>query len=784
MKLTRRQLSLIIENYLKQPPLLFEIKKKAFNKLIQQGLVSQQEFNMLVFNKDWVPPFNDPIMAKILFNTLNADQGHSINDIKVVGREVINRIIANARSGELKPRLVRGTSNEYIDILSMIDVTNPDNTTATYNDVMKYLENSPGLDKRNDLLTKTIQDGINGQEYEFEVVAMPSGGQKYFVAYPKTYKGSIALGRMGPDYRYYNPNNPNDRAVLGTMTWCTTVDGSGNMFLNYHRNMNLHMYYLTRIEGYNPSSSDRKFCLSFAKDLEGNVKLHDDGHATVNGDNKPVSKDYIISKIGQRLYNIIENDVKKPTRPVIDPLKYYRSINLQQYQDMREVNQTGQDLDLFVSEADQIAEYTDNKQIIQDMIKDPESRIKQIGLSRISDVEGTKFALQHVDMDRIIKTNAPLDAEMVEELYRKDKAGNNGRSSSFLLFHLLKRTHSLYSGFTLMTPISDQILDEIVNDVIADNFIYAPEKYSPSREREPGRPVYRASSIYQDMIRQPNLTIDHMYKIYDSFSKQRSVNEKGEMITYLISLKNCPKELFDEELTTKLTVKMRQTPVLGNAQVNELGEPRDEVGAFARRLVSQADKDFLSKLTPQSAENLIQALADTSADPTGFMLDNSDISPILAIKVFDRALDMEEDLDVMPSVSSREEYSEKVRLMAEYVSIFVHPKKVNYLGELYDFMEIYYQLSDMPGGRASEFNKIWEKVYGGIYDVGEYLSEIVAYMQEYEDEPENGVEFYNDSILTLYEIISHVYEGKRIWQNYTQKTGLEFPHRFKDMLDF
>ena len=175
MRISRRELSLLIENYLKQPQLLFEIKKKAFNQFIQRGLVSQQEFDMLVFNKDWVPPFNDPIMAKILFNTLNADQGHSINDIKAVGEEVINRIIANARYGELKQILIRGTSNEYIDILPIIDVTSPDNTTATYNDVMKYLENAPGLEKREGLLTQTIQDGINGQISEFEVINDPTG---------------------------------------------------------------------------------------------------------------------------------------------------------------------------------------------------------------------------------------------------------------------------------------------------------------------------------------------------------------------------------------------------------------------------------------------------------------------------------------------------------------------------------------------------------------------------------------------------------------------------------
>ena len=783
MKISRRQLSLLIETYLKQPQLLFEIKKKAFSQFIQQGIISQQEFNMLVFNKDWVPPFNDPIMAKILFNTLSADQGHSVNDVKAIGEDVINKIINNARSGDLKPRLVRGTSNEYIDILPMIDVTRPDNTTATYNDVIKYLENAPGLDKRGDLLTKVIQNGIRSSTgSEFDVIAMPNSGQKYFVAYPKTYKGSIALGRMGSDYRYYNPNKPDERSVLGDMTWCTTVDGAGNMFLNYHRNMNLHMYYLTRIEGYNPGSRDRKFCLSFAKDEDGNVKLHDDGHATVDGNNKPAGKNYIISAIGQRLYDIIENDVKKPSRAVLNPVKYYRSINLQQYQDMRKANQTGPDLDLFVQEADNIAKYTKNEQIIQDMVKDSNSRIANIGLSKLSSIEGTKFALQHHDMDSIIRLNTPLDAEMVEELYRADKAENNGRSSSFLLFHILKRTYSLYGGFTPMSPISDQILDEIVDDVLADNFIYGRQEYGSNRAQQ-----FEPGTIYRHVILQPNLTTEHMYKIYDSFSKQRSVNTKGDIITDLISLENCPKELFDKELATKLTVTMKKNlPVYGNTQVNELGEPVNEVGGFARRLVSQAGKDFLSKLTPESTENLIHALADTRVDPTYTMLGNFDLDPIIPIKVFERALDMEADLNVMPSVSDRMAYGEKVERMAEHISIFVHPKKVNYLDEIYGdtFMEIDYPLSDMPGGRSSEFNKVWNKVYGDIDDVGEYLSEIIAYMQEYEDTPENDVEFYSDSILKLYKIISYVYEGKRAWQDYTQKTGLEFPYRFKDMLDF
>ena len=750
MRISRRQLSLLIENYLKQPQLLFEIKKKAFNQFIQRGLVSQQEFDMLVFNKDWVPPFNDPIMAKILFNTLNADQGHSINDIKAVGEEVINRIIANARSGELKPRLIRGTSNEYIDILPMIDVTSPDNTIATYNDVMKYLENASGLDKRGDLLTQTIQDGINGQKSEFEVVAMPSGGQKYFVSYPKTYKGSIALGRMGPDYRYYNPNKPDDRAVLGAMTWCTTVDGSGNMFLNYHRNMNLHMYYLTRIDGYNPSNRDRKFCLSFAKDRGGNVMLHEDGHATVDGNNSPASKDYIISIIGQRLYSIIENDVKNPSRAVIDPVKYYRSINLDQYQAMRAASQTGPDLDLFKQEASNIADHTENREIIYDMVKDSNISISGIGLAKIKDVEGTKFALEHHDMNKIIRSKAPLDSKMIQELYKEDKIKNRGMSSSFLLYHLLRRTFNYYKSGTPATIIDDLILDDIVDDVVSGNFISGSAHINASRSNS-----FEDGTIYRVLIRQPNLTTEHMHKIYDNFSKERSIDSKGNIIVDLISLPNCPKEIFDKELNTRLTLKMRKpntyTP---RSEVNEIGESPRVAGIFARRLASQAGKDFLSKLSPETMNNFIHLLAIVPGDALRGLMGNFDLSPIVAIKAFERALHIEEDFYLVGpqekvDALKEQELKEKIEKMAEYISIFVDPKKASYLDEIYGdmLMEVDYPLSDMPGGRASEFNKVWSKVYGEIPDVGEYLSEIVAYMQEYEDEPENDVQFYNDSIL-------------------------------------
>ena len=438
MKVTRKQLSLIIENYLKETSLLTEIKKKAFNQFIQRGLISDQDFKMYVFGNDWVPPFNDPIMAKILFNTLNTNQGHSLRDMSQGGEDILNKVVSNARRGELPPRPVRGTANQMIDILPKIDVVQPDNTTLTYDEAMQYIESGTGVGKRSEALTKVIADGIKGETSEFEVIAMPSSSNPYMVAYPKTYKGSIALGRMGPNYQYLNPNNPGEKSKLGDMTWCTTVDGSGNMFLNYHQKMNLHMYYLTRVNGYNPASPERKFCLSFSKSGD-QVMLHEDGHATVNGNNKPASKETIISHIGQRLYDLIEADVTKPSRETIDVVSYYKSLTLDQYRDLRAAITSEQDLQLFQEQVRGICQYSSNVDIFIEMVKDPSPYIHRHPIKLINSArpEVAEVALKYLPLDKIIKSNLPLPADFMTKLYRSEKLKNGGRIPSKILYNFI-----------------------------------------------------------------------------------------------------------------------------------------------------------------------------------------------------------------------------------------------------------------------------------------------------------------------------------------------------------
>ena len=92
------------------------------------------------------------------------------------------------------------------------------------------------------VLQKVLDKGFRGNKDHFEVIYE---GSDWIIVYPKTYLGSIATARMGPDKKYYTPPT-----AIGQMNWCTSVDSANNMFLNYHRKLNLHMYYFTKKQGF------------------------------------------------------------------------------------------------------------------------------------------------------------------------------------------------------------------------------------------------------------------------------------------------------------------------------------------------------------------------------------------------------------------------------------------------------------------------------------------------------------------------------------------------------
>jgi len=806
MKITKRQLKLVIENYLRGPELIFEIKKKAFNHFIQKGQITQSDFNRYVFDKDWVYPFNDPIMGKILFNTLSANQGHSLGDISQGGEEILNKIVSNARRGDLPPRAMRGTGGQMIDILPKIDVSQPDNTTLTYDEAMQYIESGSGVGKRSDILNRVITDGINGRTSEFEVVAMPSSGNPYFVAYPKTYKGSIALGRMGPNYEYLNPNSPEEKAQLGEMSWCTTIDGAGNMFLNYHQKMNLHMYYLTRVNDYDPNAPERKFCLSFIKKGDY-VALKDGSHATVDGNNQPISKESVINIIGQRLFSLIENDVKNnPERKEINPKEYYKSISLEQYQAMREAHQSENDIALFVQEAREIAVHTQNEDIIIEMIKDPHKRIRGVGIRFGKTARATQAAIQTGDIDELIKSyNLPLPSGLITDLYHYEKQSSGGKASGFYMWNMLRSNSAV-------RPISPELFSEMVDDVVNDNYTYATDYHS----RDPQRAILLHSIVKKkDMLNPESIT-----KLYEKFSNDRYTDRTGRNIPNLIAHPECPKEIVDEAISDNFIMTPTNSSGDLETSTNGAGESISEVSYAANSLIRLSDNSFFQSLSKESFDTLIDTLAYVAKGH--FFMSNLKLDPVYMIKTYERGIHREvlfnsnnyENKQGIKTLSFRTEPSlfaptilklqkdrlhgetntenlteqqSKTERLALYVSLFVHPTIVSDMSEYFsdEYMEIGQLLEeDIHGGTESNFAKLFDKSYGKPVNIDNYLSEIIAYMQTYEDEPEDGEDSYNEWILTLYNMASYVLKGKATWQSYSQQNGVPWPNKFNKFLEY
>ena len=812
MKVTRKQLSLIIENYLKEASLLTEIKKKSFNQFIQRGVISDQDFKMYVFGRDWVPPFNDPIMAKILFNTLNdGGQGHSLRDISQGGEDILNKIVANARRGDLPPRPVRGSSDQFIDILPKIDVVQPDNTTLTYDEAMEYIESGTGVGKRTDVLNQVIADGINGQTSEFEVIAMPSSSNPYFVAYPKTYKGSISLGRMGPDYKYLNPNSPGEKAQLGQMTWCTTIDGSGNMFLNYHQKMNLHMYYLTRVGDYNPRSPERKFCLSFSK--QGDiVELHQDGHATVNGDNKPASKETIIRHIGQRLYDLIEADVAKPSRKTIDVVAYYKSLTLDQYRDLRAAITSEQDLRLFREQATGICQYSSNVDIFIEMVKDPSPIIHKIptNIRNAARPEVAAVAIEILPIEMLVRSNLPLPPDFMTKLYRSEKTKNGGMIPSDILHNFIDITNTFdmnkFHGVQIYkrepTP---EIFNEMVEDIVTDNVIFGQSW----RDDNPPRDYY-----FGRIVRHPDLTPEHCAMLYQFFDKQRNVDNAKRYIIILISHPNFPEDLRLKEFQGRFNYQMRSLPGVGNVIANEFGEIQGNHDKLISTFAVNSNNEVFKTIEEKLPSTFLKYL-DSAAELGSFSYfgGKTHLDPIYPIKVYERAIHREIllnpanykngilDFRTQPRVYSKSvinklredplikapdrqayiEQTKKTKKLAANLSIFVERNRVVELQEVFqdDWMEALMPASEMAMDN-SEIVRLYEKGYKTINNIHDYMAEIIAYLQEYKDQPERNVPDTYGWALSLYKNVKYVIDGKSRWQSYAQANDVPWPESFND----
>ena len=213
---------------------------------------------------------------------------------------------------------------------------------------------------RSKTLQQVLDAGFAGDNTHFDVIHEDNN---WIVCYPKTYKASISLARMGPDKQYYTPAK--DFLIVGKMNWCTSVDSPSNMFLNYHRAMNLHMYYLTRKTGFNPNDKYRKMCVSFAK--EGKTITLMKSNASVDGDNSNIEHAAIVKNVGQHILDIMTRDVARDERLEISLEDYYRSLSVTQVKSILKLLRDGDNYNDYKQHAydiEEISILTENPKIL------------------------------------------------------------------------------------------------------------------------------------------------------------------------------------------------------------------------------------------------------------------------------------------------------------------------------------------------------------------------------------------------------------------------------------
>jgi len=340
--------------------LLRESRVSKFESLVTSGKMTQEQFDLVWDDqrRSWKPPFNDDQFRKILFNSYDQGQDHEIEYFLEKELEIKQKIINPMRQNRMTLPVVEIPGVSVIDLNPRIQP----NFLLTIDECTAYIEAALETNSKAKKLKEILYNGLKKRDTtHFEVIHKD---QNVIIVYPKTYLGSIATARMGPDLKYYTPGG-----VIGAMNWCTSIASGNNMFLNYHRRLNLHMYYITKI-GSNFSKEDpyRKACVSMLKKY-GRVNLADQGGATVNGNNKSIKEKDIVGAYGQSIFDIILNDASQAAREEIDEKEYYKSITLGQFKTLEAAATRSDDenlsVSLFLREVNSIVYHTEKIELLR-----------------------------------------------------------------------------------------------------------------------------------------------------------------------------------------------------------------------------------------------------------------------------------------------------------------------------------------------------------------------------------------------------------------------------------
>ena len=353
--------------------LLLEISQKEVIDVIGQDDYSE-------FVKKNRKASQDQNFLKVIINTYKSDQAHSLDDILGLYQDYELSIKNKWNTkGEAIVNVPGGARIKLTPDITIYNDKDDQPKTTTYSDVKNFLEARSDLSLNSGIFIECLSQGdINT---DFEVIL---NDDEWIICYPKTIKGSISLARSfwnGERLEYDTTVRAGVGQNIGTMSWCTSIvpkknKSSANMFLNYHRQANLHMYYCIK-KNTNVQDLDRKLCISFFK--KDNVVGFKGGHASVNGDNAETDEKTFKSYIGSRFNSLIK-DAEKPERLEIDPISYYESINFEQYKTLKAANQDN--IELFARELEKIVMHSvDAKDIVnKDLVHEDNKMLRDIAI--------------------------------------------------------------------------------------------------------------------------------------------------------------------------------------------------------------------------------------------------------------------------------------------------------------------------------------------------------------------------------------------------------------------
>ena len=408
----------------------------------------------------------------IIKNSIEAGEQHSPDDYAQQFDFYKNSIEQNRKNKEFLTVNIPGG-----DLVSLEGKLNQGSYTATYNDIQQFQQARLEIGKgsKNKLANVYIKALEEASESDFELI---TENNEWIIFYPKSIVGSIALARSYWDGNKVTYDNTFQASQgfgqnTGVMKWCTSVSGGGNMFLNYHRRLNLHMYYCIKKNISNIEDKDRKLCISFSKRSKPKLKIEfSKGSSSVNGNNRAVSEEDSKNYLGS-LFDDLLKDVAREKRLEIDIKSYYKSISLEQYIIMRAANE--ENISDFKSEVVNILQYSkDADKIAKNAAKDSSSDIRVLAASNIETPEILSDLAKDEDIEIrvLVARNKRTPPEALEFLAKDEHSdvsvricvANNSSTHPDTLRFLIKDEDSsvkISAASNIKTP---EILSDLAKD--------------------------------------------------------------------------------------------------------------------------------------------------------------------------------------------------------------------------------------------------------------------------------------------------------------------------------